>query len=105
MDSSSTPTNVLTGRAALITGAARRLGAAIARGLHAEGASVCIHFHRSAREAEQLRDELNRVRANSATVFSADLLDVSAIPRIVDHAVQTFGRLDVLVNNASTFYP
>lgn len=109
MDSSNAPTQVidgvLAGRAALVTGAARRLGAAIARGLHAEGASVCIHFHRSSREAEQLRDELNRVRPESATAISADLLDVAALPRIVDHAVKTFGRLDVLVNNASTFYP
>lgn len=89
----------------LVTGAARRVGAAIVRGLHGQGAGVCIHFHRSSREAEQLRDELNATRANSATIVGADLLDVEALPRIVDHAVQTFGRLDVLVNNASTFYP
>lgn len=95
----------LAGRAVLVTGAARRLGAAIVRGFHAEGADVCIHFHRSAREAEQLRGELNAVRARSATAIGADLLDLTALARIVDHVVTTFGRLDVLVNNASSFYP
>lgn len=89
----------------LITGAARRIGAALARGFHAEGANVCIHFHRSATEAEQLRDELNRGRPESAILASADLLDLHALPSLVAQAVSTFGRLDVLVNNASTFYP
>lgn len=105
MDTTNTRTSSLTGRAVLVTGAARRLGAAIARGCHAAGARVCIHFHRSAREAEQLRDELNQARAGSATTIGADLLDLAALPRIVEHAVATFGRLDVLVNNASSFYP
>jgi pteridine reductase len=95
----------LSGRAVLITGAARRLGAALARGFHAHGANVCIHFHRSRREAEQLAAALNELRAGSATTFSADLLDVAALPRIVGHATSTFGTLDVLINNASTFYP
>lgn len=89
----------------LITGAARRIGAALARGFHAEGANVCIHFHRSAGEAEQLRDELNAARADSAIAVGADLLDLDALPRLVDRTVQAFGRLDVLINNASTFYP
>jgi pteridine reductase len=95
----------LAGHSVLITGAARRLGAALARGFHAEGANVCIHFHRSAREAEQLRDELNRARADSAIAVSADLLDLDALPTLVDQATRAFNRLDVLVNNASTFYP
>jgi pteridine reductase len=97
--------NSLAGRSVLITGAARRIGAALARGFHAEGANVCIHFHRSAGEAEQLRDELNAARADSAIAIAADLLDVDALPRLVDRTVQAFGRLDVLINNASTFYP
>lgn len=95
----------LTGHAVLITGAARRVGAAIARGFHAEGASVCIHFHRSAHEAELLRDELNALRAHSATSIGADLLDAAALPKIVEHVIGAFGRLDVLINNASSFYP
>jgi pteridine reductase len=99
------PSIDLTGRVALITGAARRIGAAIVRGLHAEGANVVIHCHRSAREAELLRDELNRTRAGSALAWSADLLDLTAMPALVEGAVVAFGRLDLLINNASTFYP
>jgi pteridine reductase len=97
--------DTLTGRSVLITGAARRIGAALARGFHAEGANVCIHFHRSAPEAEQLRDDLNRARAGSALLISADLLDLDALPGVVEQTVKAFGRLDVLINNASTFYP
>ena len=97
--------NALEGRSVLITGAARRIGAALVRGFQAEGANVCIHFHRSDVEAEQLRDELNTTRAESAIAVAADLLDLDALPRLVDRTVQAFGRLDVLINNASTFYP
>jgi pteridine reductase len=102
------PTNsgpALAGRAVLVTGAARRIGAAMARGFHAHGADICIHCHQSIDEAEQLRDELNRRRAKSAAIVSADLLDVAALPGIVSAALSAFGRLDVLINNASTFYP
>jgi pteridine reductase len=105
MDRSNTQSNTLDGSVVLVTGAARRLGAAIARGFHSEGARVCIHFHRSGGEAEQLRDELNAIRADSATLIAADLLDLPALPHIVEHAVTSFGRLDVLINNASSFYP
>jgi pteridine reductase len=97
--------DTLAGRSVLITGAARRIGAALARGFHAEGANVCIHFHRSAAEAEQLRDDLNRARPGSALLISADLLDLEALPGLVEQTVKAFGRLDVLINNASTFYP
>jgi pteridine reductase len=102
------PTNsdsALAGRAVLVTGGARRIGAAMVRGFHAHGADVCIHCRQSIDEAEQLRDELNRRRAKSAVIVSADLLDVAALPGIVTAAVNAFGRLDVLINNASTFYP
>lgn len=98
-------THSLNASAVLITGAARRLGAALARGFHAEGANVCIHCHRSIREAEQLRDELNAQRPNSAHVVRADLLDARALPDLLAEAVAAFGHLDVLINNASTFYP
>lgn len=97
--------DTLKGRSVLITGAARRIGAALARGFHAEGANVCIHFHRSGPQAEQLREDLNRVRPDSALLASADLLDLDALPALVERTVATFGRLDVLINNASTFYP
>lgn len=89
----------------LITGAAKRLGAALARGFHAHGARIAIHCHRSSNEAHSLQRALNAERANSAIVIQANLLDMRALPRIVGDAVQAFGRLDVLINNASTFYP
>lgn len=97
--------NALAERSVLITGAARRIGAALARGFHSEGANVCIHFHRSASEAEQLRNELNAIRADSAICAAADLLDVDALPGLVSRATSAFGGLDVLINNASSFYP
>jgi len=97
--------NALAGRTVLVTGAARRIGAALARGFHGHGADVCIHCHQSIGEAEGLRDELNGKRARSAAVVSADLLDPAALPGIVNAAVDSFGRLDVLINNASSFYP
>jgi pteridine reductase len=99
------PANSLVGRCVLVTGAARRLGAAIVRGFHARGANVCIHCHRSVPEAEQLRDEINRLRPHSAISVAADLLDPAAPQAIIAAALVAFGRLDVLVNNASTFYP
>jgi pteridine reductase len=95
----------LTGKTVLITGAARRVGAAIARTLHAAGANLVIHYRKSARDAETLAAELGAVRPDSATVIQADLLQVPSLPLLVEAAVGTFGGLDVLVNNASTFYP
>jgi pteridine reductase len=97
--------HTLAGRAVLITGAVRRIGAELARGFHAAGADVCVHCHQSVGEAERLRDELNANRARSAVVVAADLLDLAALPGIVTGAVSAFGRLDALINNASTFYP
>jgi len=90
--------------AVLVTGAARRVGAEISRALHAAGASIAIHYRSSSAAAEQLAAALNRVRADSAAVFQADLLDVGALPRLVASAAQRFGRLDALVNNASSFF-
>ena len=95
----------LNGQAALITGSARRLGAAMARALHGAGADVVIHYRRSAEEAAALARELNAIRKNSAITCEADLLDLASLPRLVAAAVDAFGGLDILVNNASTFYP
>lgn len=95
---------VLQGRCALVTGGARRVGAAIVRRLHAAGARVVVHCHRSRAEAEALAAELNTQRAGSAVVAVADLLDTTAMPALVQQALGAFGRLDLLVNNASGFY-
>ena len=90
--------------AVLVTGAARRIGAAIARELHSAGARLALHCHRSRAEAEALAAELNRARAGSCVVVQGDLLDVPGLARIVEEAARAFGRLDALVNNASSFY-
>jgi pteridine reductase len=95
----------LEGRVVLITGGAKRVGATICRRLHRAGASIMLHFRASAGEARLLQAELNHVRAKSVALIQADLLDVGKLPSIVEQTVQTFGRLDALVNNASTFYP
>ena len=97
-------TNSLTGKTVLITGAARRVGAAIGRALHAAGANLVIHYRKSGKDADALAADLNRQRANSAATFACDLLDLPKLPELVEFAVRSFGQLDVLVNNASTFY-
>jgi pteridine reductase len=95
----------LTGKTVLITGGAKRVGAEIARELHAAGANLAIHYRSSAREAQALATALNTARAGSAAVVQAELLDVGKLPALVEFAVRSFGSLDVLINNASTFYP
>ena len=93
------------GRIVLITGGAKRVGAAICRRLHAAGASLMLHYRRSAGEARLLQAELNHVRADSVALIQADLLDLNKLPAIIDRTLQKFGRLDALVNNASSFFP
>ncbi len=95
----------LAGKTVLITGGARRVGATIARTLHGAGANLIIHYRKSAKDAEALIGELNGSRRGTAAGFQADLLDLGKLPALVEFAVRTFGALDVLVNNASTFYP
>ncbi len=95
----------LHGRVVLITGGAKRLGATTVRALHAAGASIVVHYHQSREAAERLVAELNAQRAGSAHAVSANLLDTDALPALVAAALERYGRLDVLVNNASSFYP
>lgn len=95
----------LAGKAALVTGAARRVGASIARALHEAGADVLVHFRSSADDAAALAAELNSVRPRSAAVAECDLLQTDQLPALVAAATRAFGGLDILVNNASTFYP
>lgn len=93
------------GKTVLVTGGAKRVGAAIVRHLHIAGANVVIHCHASLYDALALRAELNEKRADSAFTVQADLLDIGTLPRVVEEAVKQFGHLDALVNNASSFYP
>jgi pteridine reductase len=97
--------NSLDNRVILITGSARRVGAQIARTLHAAGARILVHYRSSTAAAKQLGAELNAARAGSAALFAADLQQDAAPEELIAAAVGHFGRLDVLINNASTFYP
>src|SRR5258706_13726663 len=95
----------LAGKTALVTGGARRIGAEIVRELHGSGANVVIHCHRSVDQASALARELETARAGSSLVVTADLLDVERLPELIARVRSRFGSLDVLVNNASSFYP
>lgn len=99
------PSDTLTGKTALITGGAARLGATTARYLHAAGARVVIHYRNSAAPAEALCDALNATRGDSAFVVQGDLIDPDSWPRLVAAAVDFGGGLDILINNASSYYP
>jgi pteridine reductase len=92
------------GRTVLITGGAKRVGAAICRRLHAAGANLMLHYRASAGEARLLQAELNHARADSVALIQADLLEVAKLPSLVEQTLARFGRLDALVNNASSFY-
>lgn len=93
------------GKTVLVTGGAKRVGAAIVRRLHAAGANVAIHCRASLYDALAIRAELNELRPDSAITVQADLLEIATLPRMIEEVVQQFGRLDALVNNASSFYP
>ena len=93
------------GKVVLITGGAKRVGAASARLLHEAGANLMIHYRSSVRDARALQDELNSRRPDSVALIQADLHDTHGLPALVKQTVATFGGLDVLLNNASSFYP
>jgi pteridine reductase len=102
------PTNPhapLTGKVALITGAARRVGATIVRKLHEAGANIVLHYRSSAEASDALAHELNEIRPDSVASVEADLLDPGQLEMLPGIATGNFGSLDILVNNASTFYP
>ncbi len=94
----------LDGKVAMITGGARRIGAAISELLHQEGMNVVLHYNASEDEATELCDKLNRIRPNSAATLQGDLLLPEIDKSLVTKAYHTWGRLDLLVNNASRFY-
>ena len=99
------PTFPLANRLALVTGAAHRIGAEIARALHAQGADIALHYRHSAAGAEALRQELEARRPNSVLAIAADLGDCQTFPDLMARIQAFLGRLDILVNNASSFYP
>lgn len=89
----------------LVTGGAKRVGAAIARELHRTGARLMLHYNSGQAEAQALQAELNALRAESTATVQADLNRVADLPALIETVIARFGRLDGLVNNASTFYP
>ena len=95
----------LNDKVALVTGAARRVGAAIAAQLHANGADVAIHYRGSADAANELVAKLNLIRPDSAIAVPADLGQTSSLPALIEAVVGWRNRLDILINNASSFYP
>ena len=90
---------------ALITGAGRRVGAVIARTLHAAGYDLALHYRHSIDDARMLADELEQRRSGSTLLLQAELADISALPVMIEQLLGHYGRLDALVNNASAFYP
>lgn len=95
----------LNNKVVLITGGAKRVGAAICRELHSSGSNLMIHYKTSIIEARALQAELNLQRANSVAIIQGDLLNISVMPNLVHETVNHFGKLDVLINNASSYYP
>jgi pteridine reductase len=89
----------------LITGAAKRIGAACARLLHDQGCNILLHYRSSKQEAERLCDEFNQKRHSSAMLVQGDLRDMAELEAIAQMALSNWGGVDVLINNASSFYP
>ena len=92
------------GKVVLVTGGAKRVGAAIGRRLHGAGAAIAVHYRFSRDEAQALVSELNALRADSAEAVQGDLLQAQDLPRLVQQTMRRFGRLDALINNASSFF-
>jgi pteridine reductase len=101
---SETSNKALNNKVVLITGGAKRVGEAICRMLHAEGAQLMVHYRSSVFEARALQTELNLSCPDSVEIIQADLLDIAALPTLVGKTVKHFGKLDVLINNASSYY-
>lgn len=98
-------TEPLAGKVALITGAAHRIGAVTARTLHAAGANIVLHYRSSRKGAQVLQNELNMIRAESVMLVQSNLLDSGKLVSLAREAHDAWGRLDILINNASSFYP
>ena len=96
---------LLQGKVALVTGSARRIGAVTVRALHQQGATVIVHYRNSADDAKSFCDELNAIREDSCLIQQAELADVDSLQTMIDYIISETGRLDILINNASSFYP
>ena len=90
---------------ALVTGGAKRIGQAICKLLHESGIDLMIHYRHSADEARKLQEDLNKIRKDSASIIQADLVNMKLLPSLVEQTINTYGRLDILINNASSYYP
>src|SRR5260221_13207737 len=95
----------LSGKVVLVTGGAKRVGAAIARRLHREGANLMLHYRGSEREARALRAELNAARGDSVALVEADLLDIAGLSEMGRNTIGRFERLHAVINNASAILP
>ena len=89
----------------MITGAARRVGAEMVRHLHQAGMNIVLHYRSSGKDATSLADQLNANRADSVKLLKGDLKEYSSIPKLAEQGISLFGQIDVLINNASSFYP
>ncbi|RLA12225.1 MAG: pteridine reductase, partial [Gammaproteobacteria bacterium] len=96
---------LLAGKTALVTGAANRIGAQIARTLHQNGANLIIHYHDSVSNAQLLEQQFNALRPGSACSVKAELSNLEEITELAHKASGAFDGLDILINNASSFYP
>ncbi len=92
-------------RVALVTGSAKRIGAEVVRKLHTEGLRVILHYNGSQSAAQAIADELNALRKDSVATIQFNLLDIDQLESFAKQIINIWGRLDILVNNASTFYP
>jgi pteridine reductase len=97
--------NFVKSKTVLITGAAKRIGAAIAEYLHQAGMNIVIHHNTSEKEALELTEKLNQIRPDTATTIQADLEQHASCSKLIDNALSFKNGIDVLINNASAFYP
>lgn len=98
-------TTNLQNKVVLITGGAKRVGAAICRELHTHGANLMIHYNTSKHEAKALQAELNLLRPDSVSIIQGDLLNTAIVTSLIEEVIQCFGKLDILINNASLYEP
>jgi len=99
------PAYDLEDKVALVTGGSARIGAAICKAMHAAGAHVVVHYRSSREAAKTLADQFNQERAGSASLLQGDLCDMQRVPQLVDEVLEAHGQLDILINNASSYYP